>query len=87
MSAKKPIVIDTMEDFKTHGYTLAAFCDACSRHHEFDIEDLIAKGHGGTSITAIKPRCSTCGERAQKLVSPPRSVFDGYPKYFVPTGG
>ena len=87
MNDKQPIIVDTMDDFKAHGYTLAAFCDACSRHSELDIEDLIAKGHGGTSITAIKPRCSKCGERAQKLVSPRRSEFDGYPKYFEPTGG
>ena len=86
MNDKQPIVIDTKEDFKAFGYTLATFCDACTRYHEFDIEDLIARGYGRTSITAIKPRCSKCGERAQKLVSPRRPVFDGYPK-FVPTGG
>ena len=85
-SDKQPIVVDTMEDFKRFGFTLAVFCDACTRYHEFNIDDLIAGGHGGTSITAIKPRCSQCGERAQKLVSPRRSEFDGYPK-FVPTGG
>ena len=86
MNDKKLIVVDTMEDFKSHGFTLAAFCDACTRYHEFNIDDLIAGGHGGTSITAIKPRCSQCGERAQKLVSPRRPEFDGYPN-FVPTGG
>ena len=86
MSAKKPIVIDTMEDFKAYGHTLAAFCDACTRYREFNIDDLIAGGHGGTSITAIKPRCSQCGERAQKLVSPRRPEFDGYPQ-FAQTGG
>ena len=87
MNDKQPIIVDTMEDFKRFGYTLAAFCDVCFRHHEFDIEDLIAKGHGGTSVTAIKPRCSKCGERAQKLVSPSKPEFYGYPKYFESTGG
>ena len=85
-SDKQPIVVDTMEDFKRFGFTLAVFCDACTRYHEFNIDDLIAGGHGGTSITAIKPRCSRCGERAQKLVSPRRPEFTGYPN-FVPTGG
>ena len=80
MNDKQPIIVDTMDDFQAHGYSLAAFCDGCFRHHEFDIEDLIAKGHGGTSITAIKPRCSKCGEPAQKLVSPRQ-------QYFEPTGG
>jgi len=77
---KQPIVIDTMADFKRHGYSLATFCDECSRYHQFDIDELIANGHGQTSIVNIKPRCNECGKRAQKLVGPKRAIFDGYPR-------
>ena len=76
-----PITIDTMDDFKRYGYSLAAYCDQCSRHHEFDIEELISTAHGETSIVNFKPRCRDYGNPAQKLVSPPRPPFTGYPSY------
>ena len=77
---KQPIVIDTMADFKHHGYSLATFCDECSQYHQFDIDELIANGHGQTSILNFIPRCIEFGKRAQKLVSPKREIFDGYPR-------
>jgi hypothetical protein len=77
---KQPIVIDTMADFKRHGYSLATFCDECSRYHQFDIDELVANGHEETSILNIKPRCNECGRRTQKLVSPKRAIFGGYPR-------
>jgi len=67
---KQPIVIDTMAVFKHHGYSLATFCDECSRYHQFDIDELIANGHGQTSIVNIKPRCNECGKRAQNSLAP-----------------
>ena len=78
---RAPITIDTMDDFKRYGYSLAAYCDQCSRHHEFDIDELISNGHEQTSIVNFKPQCRECGNTAQKLVSPPRPAFTGYPNY------
>ncbi len=79
-TARAPIRISTLEDFQRYGYSLAAFCDQCFRRHEFDIGELIAAGHGETSIVDLKPRCLDSGNPAQKLVSPPHLTFTGYPR-------
>jgi len=79
-ATRAPISIDTIFDFKRYGYSLEAYCDRCFRHHEFNIDQLITIGHGETSIVNIKPRCSGCGDLAQKIVSPFRPKFTGYPR-------
>ena len=66
---KHPIVIDTLADFKRHEYLFAAFCDECPRHHQFEINELIANSHGQTLILIIKPCCNEVGKRAQNLLA------------------
>jgi hypothetical protein len=60
-------------------YGLAAHCWRCNRWHDLDIAGLAAN-HGDRSIINFKPRCSVCGERAEKQMTSPMPKFGGYPK-------
>ena len=71
--------LETLADLAEARYGLAAYCLNCNRWHDFDIGELVER-YGNRSIVKFKPRCSICGERAQKQVSPPMPRFEGYPK-------
>jgi len=71
--------LETLSDLANARYGLAAHCWRCSRWHDFDLAELVEK-HGNRSVMDFKPRCSVCGERAEKQVTPPMPRFEGYPK-------
>ena len=71
--------LETLADLAKANYSLAAHCWRCSRWHDFDIAELVAR-HGNRSIVAFQVRCSKCGARAAKQVSSPMPSFEGYPK-------
>jgi hypothetical protein len=75
----QPLSPETLADLANARYGLAAHCWRCSRWHDFDIAEIVAK-HGNRSILNFKPRCSVCGERAEKQVTPPMQRFEGYPE-------
>ena len=75
----QPISLGTLADLAKARYGLAAYCLNCNRWHDFDIAELVAR-HGNRSIVKFQPRCSVCGERAEKQVTPPMPKFEGYPK-------
>ncbi|MEE8173527.1 MAG: hypothetical protein V3T62_11410 [Alphaproteobacteria bacterium] len=61
--------LETLADPATARYGLAAHCWRCSRWHNLDIAELVAR-HGNRSAKAFQPRFSRCGERAAQAVSP-----------------
>ena len=75
----QPVSLGTLADLAKAHYGLAAYCLPCNRWHDFDIAELVAR-HGNRDIVRFKPRCSKCGERAEKQVTPPMPRFEGYPK-------
>ena len=75
----QPVSLGTLADLAKAHYGLAAYCLPCNRWHDFDIDELVAR-IGNRDIVRFKPRCSVCGERAEKQVTPPMPRFEGYPK-------
>jgi len=75
----RALSLETLSDLAKADYGLAAHCWRCSRWHDFDIAELVAR-HGDRPVTRFHPRCSQCGRRADKQVSPPMPRFAGYPK-------
>ncbi len=73
------ISLGTLADLAKARYGLAAYCLNCNRWHDFDIDELVGR-IGNRDIVRFKPRCSVCGERAEKQVTPPMPRFEGYPK-------
>jgi hypothetical protein len=73
------LFLETLADLAKARYGLAAHCWRCNRWHDFDIAEFVSQ-HGNRSILDFKPRCSVCGERASKQVTPPMPRFQGYPK-------
>jgi len=75
----RALSLETLSDLAKARYGLAAHCWRCERWHDFDIDELVER-IGNRSIVRFRPRCSMCGERAEKQVTPPMPRFDGYPK-------
>jgi hypothetical protein len=68
--------LETFADLAKAHYGLAAHCWRCNRWHDFDVSELVAR-HGNRSVVNFRPRCSVCGERAAKQVTPPMPEPDG----------
>ncbi len=75
----QPISLATLEDLANARFGLAAHCWRCNRWHDFDIDELVGR-IGNRDIVRFQLRCSVCGGRAEKQVTPPIPRFADYQK-------
>ena len=73
----QPIVLATLADFQRHRYTVSFHCWRCQRWADPDISTLIGRLGPDYEVTALRCRCTTCGEPGAAQVQPP--MREGWP--------
>jgi hypothetical protein len=75
--ARSGITLDTLAKLLECNHGLSAWCPACQRNAELDLERLVREGHGARRLQGFKPRCRACGGPGRITVRPPTPTWGG----------
>lgn len=71
------VALNTYAALLEHHHNLAAYCPACRRWADVDLEGLVTRGLCHRSFVGHRPRCRHCGTVGELQVRPPLPKFTG----------
>lgn len=75
--ARSDVTLDHLAALLEANHGLSAYCPACRRWAELDLQRLVADGYGARRLQGFRPRCTRCGGLGKVQVRPPTPSWGG----------